>query len=205
MRLALLLFFNTLIGCGGGTIADIDLPLERSTGKICKLDLRNFTYPLHSELAGMTDGKVALKDGKLTKYDGKDKLDFEYRFGGVTYGDLFGDAEPEAVVLLSLKTGGNYMPTVVYVVDASGKVIWNEYLGDRPDGGLRSMEIKNRDLFIETYKSLDPATPTCCPTHFVRTQYRLDLEGAQVIGKDTFENKDKLAEAFKSDSAVACK
>jgi hypothetical protein len=198
MKLLIAIFTSTLLGCTGATssaeLGGVPEPPAVPVSGVYKLDFRNFSYPLPESLEGMVEGKVTLKDGKLSKFE-KDKLDFEFSLGEVIYGDLLGDLEPEAVVVLGLLTGGTFNPSIIYIVEApkdspSGNVVWTKALGDGADEGLRSFEIKDRALVLETYNS-DALTAACCPTSFTRSRYSFHTDGAKLIDQSVHDNPER--------------
>ncbi|HKQ93507.1 MAG TPA: hypothetical protein VJZ77_22800 [Blastocatellia bacterium] len=106
--------------------------------------------------------------------------------GDVRYGDVTGDGQEEAIVVLSILTGGSAMPNCVYVYTwdrRRPKLLWAFDTGDRADGGLRRVKAENGFLLVELYgarrilgKDLYAEDKTnrgaCCPTFFTRARYK---------------------------------
>ena len=94
-------------------------------------------------------------------------------FQNVKYGDVTGDDIEEAIVSLSIQTGGSATPGLVYIYtfQRNGpKLLWLRSTGDRADGGLRDVYAQNGQLVVELNSSLG-SRGDCCPTRFIRTTY----------------------------------
>jgi len=157
---------------------------------IRSVDFRNFSYPetegLH--IPHTRKRSFKLKDGKLPET--RDKQGFVDGMGvylsRVSYGDITGDHQEEAIVVLSIHTGGSAMPNCVYVYawdQRRPKLLWAFDTGDRADGGLRRVRAENGYLLVELYgnrrilgKDLYAEDKTnrgaCCPTFFTRARYK---------------------------------
>lgn len=134
-------------------------------GGIRAVDFRNFTYP-----PSCVEGKpVVVKDGSYTKDVEDDKVYFEVQ-PGIAYGDLDGDGRDEAAVVTLCNTGGTGQFTEGYVYGMRGAkpVILAELdTGDRADGGISRVEIKDGLLYVSRY-GVDEGGGACCP-QFVET------------------------------------
>lgn len=157
---------------------------------IRSVDFRNFSFPetegLHIPHSRKRSFK--LKDGELPET--RDKQGFVDEMGvylgDVRYGDVTGDGQEEAIVVLSILTGGSAMPNCVYVYTwdrRRPKLLWAFDTGDRADGGLRRVKAENGFLLVELYgarrilgKDLYAEDKTnrgaCCPTFFTRARYK---------------------------------
>ena len=154
------------------------------------VDFRNFSYPETEELHIPHTRKRSfmLKDGELPET--RDKQGFVDGMGiylsSVSYGDVTGDGKEEAIVTLSIVTGGSALPDIVYIYTMKGskpRLLWAFVTGDRADGGLRRVKAENGYLLVELYgnrrilgKDLCAEDKTnrgaCCPTFFTRARYK---------------------------------
>ena len=86
-----------------------DLAIHAQTG-IHKIDFKNFTY--QPSCTDMEDGKnmekITVKDGEFTRDKDKDGNEdhFDFSIVAVSYGDLNGDKQDEALILSNCNTGG---------------------------------------------------------------------------------------------------
>ena len=115
----------------------------------------------------------------------------------VSYGDVTGDGQEEAIVVLSLLTGGSGMAGCVYVYawdQRRPKLLWAFDTGDRAYGGLRRVKAENGRLLVELYgngkilgKDLDAEDKTnrgaCCPMFFTRAHYKWTGNGFRLASK----------------------
>lgn len=105
------------------------------------------------------------------------------------FGEVTGDGQDEALVIIKIETGGAALPQVVYVFEWKNnqpEIIWYFRTGDRADGGLRELRAENGELVIELYgqdrfifgdvetlKIVGDEEQLCCPTYFTRNRYKL--------------------------------
>jgi hypothetical protein len=159
--------------------------IEETTAEIGKADFSNFTFPLPRGWQNATNKEIKLENGKhpMTKENvGMMLLQ-------VKYGDLTGDSEPEAIVILGVITGGLTNLNVVHIVKQEGntpRIIWTFETGDKGDGGLKDISAQNGELNVELYgkdryifrqkETLkiedDYETPVCCPIWFTKSTYK---------------------------------
>jgi hypothetical protein len=154
------------------------------------VDFRNFSFPetegLH--IPHTRKRSFKLRDGSLPET--RDKHGFVDEMGvylgDVSYGDVTGDGQEEAIVVLSILTGGSAMPNCVYVYTwdrRRPKLLWAFDTGDRADGGLRRVKEEKGYLLVELYGNrrilgkdlyLEDKTNrgACCPTLFTRARYK---------------------------------
>ncbi len=104
--------------------------------------------------------------------------------GPITYGDVTGDGEEEALVELYAEAGGTEASEDVYIYTQQGGnpvLLWKFATGDRADGGLRRIAAENGELVVELFgvgtaiqKKLygTEDVGACCPKHFTRTKYK---------------------------------
>jgi hypothetical protein len=170
-------------------LADIDYSEVRS---IREIDFRNFTYPgtiIGGERCYTPETIFTLRDGKYGEQDDGVTLK------NVSYGDLTGDGQMEAIVNFRMDTDGTLGANLVYIFTIENKkpeVLWVWESGDRAAGGLRRIYAERGRLVVETYgngTSLSPDditadnTGLCCPKHFTRTRYEWIDEDFQHVGK----------------------
>jgi len=168
---------------------------------IRSVDFRNFSYPMTKELYSPHSRKrfFRLKDGLLPET--RDKRGFIDEMGvylsKVSFGDVTGDDQEEAIVVLSFVTGGSSMLDCVYVYtwdQRRPKLLWAFDTGDRAYGGLRRVKAENGRLLVELYgngkilgKDLDAEDKTnrgaCCPTLFTRAHYKWIGNGFRLASK----------------------
>jgi len=87
--------------------------------------------------------------------EGNEPRSFE--FVNVAYADLTGDDREEAVVTLSIRSGGTSRTHCIFVYTLSGEspeLLWVHETGDRAVEGLRNAYIQDRSLVIEQYDPL---------------------------------------------------
>lgn len=121
-------------------------PVSNQNSAIRKIDFRNHTYPPIEDYVDFT-----LKNGEKSfvprESDG-------IYLGETQYFDLNGDTEEEAILTLSIQTGGSSMPNLVYIYTLKNKkpkFLWGFMTGDRADGGLKRVYVENGELIVETF------------------------------------------------------
>ncbi|NNE97985.1 MAG: hypothetical protein HKN25_03080 [Pyrinomonadaceae bacterium] len=178
---------------------------------IGSFDFRNFSYPSPRGWQDADSKQFSLKNGQRELTD--EKIGMAYV--ATKFGDVTGDGQDEAFVILRVKTGGSAIPQIVYIYEWRNKrpeLLWYFRTGDRADGGLKRVYEKNGDLVIElfgrdryifdqmeTKKIVGDEQQLCCPTHFTRNVYkkkghRFVLEGKRL----TYSLEDKNAEPEKN-------
>jgi hypothetical protein len=195
-RLLIVLFLGVVsIGCNSSVEPSVAVTPEPRTqsstteslgnSAIEKFDFKNFTYmgPAdYPETFTLNDGeKSYVPNGSRAPEEG-------YSLDNVYYSDLTGDGEKDAVVVISIQTGGSAMPHLIFVYAANGprpKEIWKFATGDRADGGLKNISFQDGNLVVELFgndkyvngdwKSTIPKTEgLCCPTIFTTTEFHWD-------------------------------
>jgi len=198
----LLLPLNVLVCITIALGANTDSPSSKpSTKSIRAVDFGNFSYPKTKGFHIPHSRKrfFRLKNGLLPET--RDKQGFIVGMGvglsKVSYGDVTGDGQEEAVVVLSFLTGGSSMPNCVYVYawdHRRPKLLWAFNTGDRAHGGLRRVKAENRSLLVELYgdgkvvgKDFYTIDKTfrgaCCPTLFTRARYKWTGNGFRLASK----------------------
>lgn len=188
-------FQDRNIKAAGNVRAELDLPelsepqTEVPDSAIRQIDFANFTYPSRPIYR---DGAriFTLKDGKFKGRPGIPGapepwgLPYPLTLAAVVYGDVTGDKEEEAIVIINEKTAGTDCPDYAYIYGVEGnrvQLLWSFAMGARADGGLRNIYAEDGQLVIELYgrgTSVDENlyrsedAPSCCPRSITRTRYQ---------------------------------
>ena len=165
-QISVLLFFLVLCSC---------VSAQERESKIRSVDFHNFTYPWLLPF-GDPDKSFTLKNDELPPtYDERGIRDeVGVDFGSIRYADVTGDVTEEAIVFLSVQTGGSSIPGILYIYtwqNNKPKLLWSLSTGDRADGGLRDAYAENGNFVLELNSS-DRKLGACCPIKFERTQYK---------------------------------
>ena len=162
---------------------------------IRQVDFKNFTYPLSGHLLGHsslewldTPTNPAIKrktihlvnGSQLEKVssvvvDGKEYGQFEgFTFESVSYADLTGDRNEEAIIVLMYHSGGTQTTNYVYVytLEEHGPMLLAYcHTGNRSDSGLYGVSAVNGQLVFEL---LDPAKASgeCCSSGVLISRYK---------------------------------
>lgn len=159
---------------------------EKRRAEIRNVDFANLTYP-----AGPI---YSTRNFKLTDggYDGRPNPNEKAPWGdpspvglvAIAYGDITGDGNEDAMVVLNESTRGTAIPYYLYVYTMKRKhprLLWAVATGDRAEGGLRKAYAENGELVIELYGKGARVNGTvfvhndagaCCPLSFTRTRYQ---------------------------------
>ena len=161
-----------LSGCAGRDSAPASQPAALTIDR-----LQAATY------RGILDGPVTLADGR---YEGEPFVPgaasrpiVRLVAGMTATGDLTGDGNDEAVVVLAHNSGGSGVFMYLAVVrDSDGDVenIATTNLGDRVK--VLSLEISDGELAVQLVQH-GPKDPMCCPTQEVRREW--SLEGHELV------------------------
>jgi hypothetical protein len=172
---------------------------------IRQVDFKNFAYPLSGHLLGhsslewldtpahpATNRKtIHLVDGSELKktscvvVDGKEYGQYEgFTFESVSYADLNGDGNDEAIIVLLYPSSGTQPTHYVYVftLDEHGpKLLAYCHTGNRSDSGLYSVSSRNGLLVVEL---LDPAKASaeCCSSGVLISRYRWEHGAFKLAG-----------------------
>ena len=140
-------------------------------------ELANATYQgIYEEPVTLTDGKY---EGEPFVEGGASRPTVTLIPGPIAYGDLNGDGQAEAVVLLAESSGGS--GTFVYLAvvanqDGQPVNVATTLLGDRVQ--VNSMQIENNQLVVDMVQA-GPDDPMCCPSQQVIKTY--ELQGGQLV------------------------
>jgi hypothetical protein len=153
---------------------------EMFVSSIRRVDFRNFTYPWTKSWmnSGPRKTSFSLKDGGLPIT--RDK--FGDINGGavlqkITYGDVTGDGKEEAMIYISVDSGGSGMFGMFYIYtiqDGKPRRLWHIDTGDRANEGFRKAHAINGRLVLELNHPLDKTGQhrgACCPTLYSRNTY----------------------------------
>ena len=150
---------------------------QQRKSNIRAVDFANFTYPWTADLIDPANPKKSftLRNGELPATpNGRGFIDEMGVFlQGAKYGDVTGDGVEEAIVSLSIQTGGSAIPGIIYIYTLRKSrpvLLWSRSTGDRADGGLRDVYAGNGRLIVELNSSFG-SRGDCCPTWFTRTRH----------------------------------
>src|SRR5262245_24146730 len=150
---------------------------------IRSVDFDNFTYPLPSGFIDRNNPRRTFRFKNGEHPETPDEMGIF--LSNVSYGDVTGDGREEAIVTMSIVTGGSALPNIVYIYTLKGskpRLLWAFDTGDRADGGLRRAKAENGYLLVELYGNgkiignLYAEDKTnrgaCCPMFFTRARYK---------------------------------
>lgn len=179
---------------------------KTTASSLGKFDFKNYVYPLPHGWHD-ADGKEAtlLNGGRRMS---EDRIGLSY--AATKFGDVTGDGEDEAFVILKIETAGSAIPQIVYIftlLTDEPELIWYFRTGDRADGGLKDLRSEGGELVVElfgqdryilgeveTSKITGDVEQLCCPIFFTRTRYKWNGKNFQLQGKrETFSIEDKSA------------
>jgi len=161
--------------------------LEKRRTAIRKVDFANLTYPAKPIYAKRG---FRLRDGSYKGRPGIPGarypwgLPYPVSLAAIEYGDVTGDHNEEAMVVLSESVAGSAAPLYIYIYTLGKnrpKPLWAVAGGDRAEGGLRKVYSENGELVIELYGRgarvngdvfVDDGHGACCPHSVTRTRYR---------------------------------
>jgi len=182
----------------------ISLSTFAANNRLRKIDFTNFEYPWpgwhgwsdHLEwLDASKSGRVKLSAGRWRSAsdDPDDETTTLTRFSGLTledvqFGDVSGDGNEEAIVVLRYDTGGTQYSHYVYVYAEQKdgpKLMALFHSGDRADSGLYDVYAEAGKLVVALF---DPrkSQGDCCSSGFVRTRYRWNHERFERSGPTEF-------------------
>ena len=147
---------------------------QQRSSNIRSVDFTNFSYQWAPDL-GDARKLFKLRNGERPATRNRHGFIDEMGvfFQSVKYGDVTGDGIEEAIVSLSIQTGGSATPGLVYIYTLQKdrlKLMWLRSTGDRAEGGLRNVYAENGQLVVEIDSSVG-SRGDCCPMRFTRTRY----------------------------------
>jgi hypothetical protein len=116
------------------------------------------------------------------------------KFAGLSFGDVSGDVQEEAIVTFSVETDGNMARDAVYVFtfwQHRPKLIYAFESGDRAQGGLRKAYAQDGKFVVELWgpnntlgamDGIDRHAGLCCPKTFTRSRYQWRNNELQMNG-----------------------
>lgn len=148
-----------------------------------RVDFRNFRYRDWGEEIRITRGRGTYKEASDT--------DFAYSIDRVkvVYGDLTGDGREEAAVVLYYNGGGTGAFSRCFIFGVrKGRLDLLAIFqgGDRADGGIREVSIKDGILSIqhnEPERLNGVASGLCCPVYWITKEYRFEHGSFAPFGK----------------------
>ena len=184
----------------------LDEKNKTTDSPVGKVDFKNYVYPLPRGWQDIDGKEATLENGARRRSEEKIGLSYVT----TKFGDVTGDGEDEAFVILKIETAGSAIPQIVYVFTMKTEepeLIWYFRTGDRADGGLKDLraetgelaiELFGQDRFIlgelETSKITGDLEQLCCPTFFTRNRYKWNGKNFQMQGKrETFSIENKFA------------
>lgn len=169
---------------------------------IRKIDFKNFTYPWYPTDYTPPHGerKITLRDGDMKVDAAKNTDRLWASLANVSYADLTGDGQEEAIVTVTTNFDPNGSVACIFVYTLRSdepKLLWSHETGDRANGGLRSLRVEGFDLVVEQYDikfdqakgSYEEGTALCCPKRFIRSHYRWDGEHFEKSKSETLPNE----------------
>ncbi len=149
---------------------------------IRKVDFKNFTYQVAN---GEEKETVKVTDGEYSRTSADDP--FYFTVTDISYGDLDGDGQEEAIVRTRLNTGGtgNFTNGQIFTLKNGKPVILTEFEGgDRAYGGLAGANIANGALTVERYAPGEGGA-NCCPEYVETTRYKWDGAALRQLSDST--------------------
>lgn len=150
--------------------------------EIRQIDFKNFTYEPYCASPDDKPEKLSVRKGEYSRDKGDDKIFF--KIGDITYGDVNGDGQTDAVILSSCNTGGsgNFSEGFVYTMKNGKPALLTRISGgDRAYGGLRSAKVENGLLLVERNDEND-ANGSCCPEYSITTKYKWNGKDLTEVG-----------------------
>lgn len=178
--------FSQLVLLGTVLLLSLCSPASRNIQKIRSIDFGNFEYSWNGDL-GDAVKTFTLKDGQLLPTWTRDgKIDeMGLSLSRVEYGDVTADGVEEAVIFISVQSGGSAVPGVIFIYtlnDSQPKLLWSRSTGDRADGGYHGAFAENGKIVLEL-NSPEGSLGDCCPVQFERSEYEWNGRGFQQVQK----------------------
>jgi len=179
-----------------------------ATGVITSQDLKQFDFKDYSypwggppnwseelEWLDLTESNVVrLTNGRWSDpAQDEERAKYKLPFAGLTLesvssGDLTGQGQDDAVVVIRYDTGGTQFEEFVYIyslVAGHPSLLAYFHAGDRAYLGLYRVYAQHKELVVELY---DPSKRTgdCCSSGLIRTRYRWNANKFEPVGKKEF-------------------
>ena len=182
--------FKTLAALAFILLLTLSIFAQQQAESIRSVDFKNFTYPacVGTKTGPLSKAKRAsLRNGELEVGDlGKNEEPVNVSVSNVTYGDLTGDGQEEAIVSLTylFYPHGSAGCTFIYTPGRiRPRLLWQEGF-ER----LRRVAIENRGLTFEDYL-FSPSDAYCCPKKYLRTFYRWNGKRFSKVRQQTLANE----------------
>lgn len=161
---------------------------------IRKIDFENFSYPKTADYINFK-----LKNGEKS-FGCNEGIGL----GKIEYAEVTGDKKEDAILFMSIQTGGSAVPHLIYIYTLESgkpKLAWGFMAGDRAEGGLKRTYAENNLLIVETFgdnkfenekwnfnlpEKYDRGL--CCP--IVYTKIRFNWNGEKFVVQGTPELLD---------------
>jgi hypothetical protein len=169
---------------------------NKRSGLIQDVDFKNFTYPWYPSYLKSPSSvrEVTLRDGKFEidedERTGIKNLNLELEDS--SFVDLTGDNREEAIITIAGPSIFNRFVGCVFVYSMKSErpaLLWQHETGDRAEGGLRRIAVKDQILVIEEYTRSAGDGGLCCPKKFVRSYYRWNGEKLKNIKSKTLPSE----------------
>ena len=169
----------------GNSAAAQNSPSSTKSGEespIRQVDFKNMTYAWYPSFLKHSQAReITLHDGKFEEErDEKRGLNnLVLQLENVTFADLSRDGNEQAIVTLGGISVFNRFVGVTFVYAAKNGtpvLLWQQETGDRADGGLRRLAVKDRTVIVEQYVRSEGDGGLCCPKKFTRKYYRLNVD-----------------------------
>lgn len=137
-----------------------------------RVDFQNFTYASGSESIHVVKGRGVYKTS------GDSDASYSVVRVKAVHGDLTGDGRDEAAVVLYYTGGGSgtFSKGFLFAVHKRRLTLLTTFKGgDRADGGIRRVAIKDGVLSVERNepeRMNDVPVGLCCPWYIITTNYR---------------------------------
>ena len=155
-------------------LSSVPASAEAKQSSLRGIDFRNFRYP------GFWSGSIRLRDGQLERESAHCLS--KYSLDEVTYRDLTGDGQEEALVRLSDFTacGSSGVSHYFYIYTLRYgrlRLLWRFSTGSEGICGLRKFELQKKELLFELYGQchirgikFGGGGVECCPTEYTRVR-----------------------------------
>lgn len=156
-----------------------------SNSSIRQIDFHDFTPPPES-----CSQRLELQSGSARFVSEKPVRQGSVGAAYIDYGDVTGDSQEEAFVVVAVETEGSAIPHCAYVYSLQSgtpRLLWSVQTGDRADFGLRRLYAEGGKLMVELYTP-DGSKGACCPTQFRRIALQWDSSTfKQIDAAEVFE------------------
>ena len=181
---------NQKAGASGSPVVEVKNQSTENS-ETWKVDFRNFTYPRDCVSEPSAKPKpFTLQNGRFD--GGSEQVSFG--FTSVRFADVTNDGVVEAIVVLSIVTGGSALPHCVYVFqrkDEKVSLIHDLYTGDRASNGLRKVYGESGNLVVEQY--LDDGAGAARPSVYMQRRFMYKDGTFRITSEEQFSNPDQAA------------